>query len=440
MMKRSDFPEDFLFGVATSSYQIEGHAQGGAGRTHWDDFAETPGNVVGAETGALACDHLNRWPEDLDLIADLGVDAYRFSTSWARILPSGTGTVNTEGLDFYDRLVDGLLERNIKPVLTLYHWELPSALADLGGWRNPQVADWFTDYARVVMDRIGDRVWSTATINEMWCVGWLSHFLGAHAPGLRDIRAAARAMHHILLSHGRAATALRADGHSNLGAVINMEWAAAASDRPEDLAAAARYDAIYNRFFMDALFKGTYPDLALQGLEPHLPQGWQDDFAEIGTPVDWCGVNYYTRSVLQDDPTGVWPQYTQIEGPLPKTAMNWEIYPKGLSDFLIRTAQDYTGQMPLYVTENGMAGHEVLGPVGVQDEARIDFIALHLAEVQRAIAAGVPVKGHMIWSLLDNYEWAYGYKERFGLVHVDFDTLKRTPKASYHALKSALDR
>ena len=438
MFSRSDFPKDFAFGVATSSYQIEGHAQGGAGRTHWDDFADTPGNVVRAENGDLACDHLNRWPEDLDLMRDLGVDAYRFSVSWARVLPEGRGQVNAEGLDFYDRLVDGMLERGINPALTLYHWELPSALADLGGWRNPDIANWFADFATLVMDKIGDRVWSTATINEPWCVGWLSHFVGAHAPGLRDVRATARAMHHILLAHGRATAAMRAAGHGNLGAVINMEWATPASDSAADSDAAATYDAIYNRFFMGGLFKGAYPELVLNGLESHLPGGWQDDFAEIQTPVDWCGINYYTRSVLKADPDAAWPHYKAVPGPLPKTAMNWEIYPEGLYKFLKRTAEEYTGDLPLYVTENGMAGHETLQDGAVEDTERVAYISAHIAEVKKAIDEGVPVKGHMIWSMLDNYEWAYGYKERFGLVHVDFDSLKRTPKASYHALKAAL--
>ncbi len=437
---RADFPEGFLFGAATSSYQIEGHAHGGAGRTHWDDFAATRGNVVRAEDGAIACDHYHRLDEDLDLLQAMNVDVYRFSTSWARVLPEGRGTVNAEGLDFYDRLVDGLLARDLKPALTLYHWELPSTLADLGGWRNRDIASWFSDYAEIVMDRIGDRVWSVATINEPWCVGWLSHFVGAHAPGLRDIRATARAMHHILLAHGTAVQAIRAKGHDNLGAVCNLEWSASADDSAASRDAAARYDAIYNRFFMGGMFKGEYPPLVLEGLEPHLPDGWQDDFGTITAPVDWCGINYYTRSLLTEA-DGPWPRYAQVPGPLPKNSIGWETYPQGLHDFLVRTRDEYTGDLPLYVTENGMAANDVVEPDGTIDDAdRQAFIADHLDAVLRAIAKDVPVRGYFLWSLLDNYEWAYGYEKRFGAVHIDFETLKRTPKNSYHALAAALQR
>jgi len=433
---RSDFPEDFLFGVATSAYQIEGHAEGGAGPTHWDTFAATPGNVVRAETGARACGHLDRWEEDLDLIAGMNADVYRFSISWARVLPEGRGTVNTEGLDFYDRLVDGMLERGIKPAATLYHWEMPSALEDLGGWRNRDIASWFADFTEVAMSRLGDRIWSAAPINEPWCVGWLSHFEGVHAPGLRDIRAAARAMHHVLLSHGRAVEVMRGLGMTNLGAVCNFEWADPADGKPETLAATRRFDAIYNRFFLDGLFKGRYPDEVLEGFAPHLPKGWQDDFGTIQAPIDWLGLNYYTRKVITHR-DGAWPNYDYAEGPLPKTQMGWEIYPEGLKKFLVRTAQDYTGTLPLYVTENGMANPD---KAGTPDTARIDYLERHFAAAREAIADGVPLKGYICWSLLDNYEWSFGYGKRFGLVHVDFDTLKRTPKASYEALAQAWQR
>ncbi|UWR45922.1 GH1 family beta-glucosidase [Phaeobacter inhibens] len=434
---RADFPKDFLFGTATSAYQIEGHGFGGAGLTHWDSFAATPGNVVRAEHGGRACDHYHRYAEDLDLAAAAGFDCYRFSTSWARVMPEGRGAPNPEGLDFYDRLTDAMLERGLKPCVTLYHWELPQALADLGGWRNAEIANWFGDYAEVIMGRIGDRMYSAAPINEPWCVGWLSHFLGHHAPGLRDIRATARAMHHVMLAHGTAIQAMRALGMSNLGGVFNLEWATPVDDSEAAQQAAARYDAIYNGFFLGGAFHGRYPDLALEGLEPHLPEGWQDDFATITAPVDWCGLNYYTRKQIAPD-AGPWPQYAEVDGPLPKTQMGWEIYPQGLYDFLTRTARDYTGDLPLIVTENGMANADVVTKGKVEDAARITFVDDHLDAVRRAIADDVPVQGYFLWSLLDNYEWALGYEKRFGLVHVDFETLKRTPKASYHALRSAL--
>jgi beta-glucosidase len=438
--RRADFPEDFLFGTATSSYQIEGHAFGGAGSTHWDTFAATPGNVVRAENGAIACDHYHRWEEDLDLVAGSNVDVYRFSTSWARVLPEGRGTPNAEGLDFYDRLVDGLMARGLKPAATLYHWELPSPLADLGGWRNRDVAGWLADFTEVVMRRIGDRVWSAAPINEPWCVGWLSHFMGIHAPGLRDVRATARAMHHVLLAHGRSVEVMRGLGMSNLGAVCNFEYPQPADDLPETLAAARRYDAYYNRYFLSGLFRGEYPEEVMEGFAPHMPEGWQDDFVTIRQPLDWLGLNYYTRKIIAADPEAAWPSLKEVEGPLPKTAMGWEIYPDGLHHFLRRTHEDYTKGLPLYVTENGMAAPDVVENGAVYDPHRIDYLDGHLASVRRAIAEGVPVKGYYVWSLMDNYEWSLGYEKRFGLVHVDFDSLRRTPKASYHALAAALSR
>ena len=433
---RQDFPEGFLFGAATSSYQIEGHCFGGAGRTHWDDFAATPGNVVRAENGERACDHYHRYEADLDLVAGAGFDCYRFSTSWARVMPDGKA-VNPEGLDFYDRLTDAMLERGIKPCATLYHWELPSALADQGGWRNRDVAKWFGDFTETVMGRIGDRMYSVAPINEPWCVAWLSHFLGHHAPGLRDIRATARAMHHVLLAHGTAIAAMRGMGMTNLGGVFNMEWAS-----PADGSAAARhaadvYDAYYNHWFLSGVFKGAYPALALEGLEPHLPEGWQDDFGTITQPLDWCGINYYTRKVIAPDDSP-WPSHREVEGPLPKTFMDWEVYPDGLYNFLKRTMHDYTGDLPLYVTENGMAAPDRITNGTVPDADRLAYIEAHLDAVQRAVAEDVPVRGYFLWSLLDNYEWALGYEKRFGLVHVDFDSLERTPKDSYHALAQAL--
>ncbi|MCA1335873.1 GH1 family beta-glucosidase [Pseudooceanicola marinus] len=435
---RQDFPEGFLFGTATSSYQIEGHAFGGAGSTHWDTFAATPGNVVRSENGDRACDHYHRYEEDLDLVKGAGFDCYRFSTSWARVLPEGRGTPNPEGLDFYDRLTDAMLERGIKPCATLYHWELPSPLADLGGWRNPDIPYWFADFAEVIMGRIGDRMHSIAPINEPWCVAFLSHFLGHQAPGLKDIRATARAMHHVMKAHGTAIQAMRAMGLNNLGAVVNMEWADPADDTPEAAEAAALYDGYYNRFFLGGMFKKEYPANVMKGFEPHMPEGWQDDFDVIASPLDWVGVNYYTRKLIAPD-DGPWPHHHEVEGPLPKTFMDWEIYPEGLYKFLKRTAEEYTGDLPLFVTENGMANADVIQPDGtVNDPERLDYVQKHLAMVKKAGDEGVPVNGYFLWSLLDNYEWSLGYEKRFGLVHVDFETMKRTPKSSYHEWQKAL--
>ncbi len=439
-LTRADFPDDFLFGAATAAYQIEGHGFGGAGSTHWDTFAATPGNVVRAEDGAIACDHYHRWPADLDLLRDGNFDAYRFSTSWARVLPEGRGTPNAEGLDFYDRLVDGMLARGLKPFQTLYHWEMPSALADLGGWTNRDTAHHFADFAEIISRRIGDRVATTATINEPWCVAWLSHFHGAHAPGQRDIRATARAMHHILLAHGAAMERLRALGQPNLGIVLNFDHATPASDLAADMAAAATQDAIFNRWFIEGITRGTYPAEVMAGLAPHMPKDWQDDMPLIRQKLDWLGVNYYTRHIHAFASDTAWPHTRELTGPLATTQMGWEVYPDGLHHFLTRMARDYVGDLPIYVTENGMANADELLNGTVNDHIREDYLFAHLDAARRAIAEGANVKGFFYWSLLDNYEWALGYEKRFGLVHVDFETLQRTPKASYHALARALAR
>ena len=433
---RSDFPPGFRFAAATSSYQIEGHGFGGAGRTHWDTFAATPGNVVRSEHGMTACDHYHRWEEDLNLMQAMGLDAYRFSTSWARVMPEGRGPVNAEGLDFYDRLVDGMLERGLAPMATLYHWELPAALADLGGWRNPDISHWLADFATVVMERIGDRVFSVAPINEPWCVAWLSHFLGLQAPGLRDISAAAHAMHHVLTAHGRCVQAMRALDVKNIGAVCNFEHVHAADDSVEAQRAAATYEATYNRFFVGGLFRGSYPDEVMEGIEPYMPKGWQDDFDLIGQPLDWFGVNYYTCKRIAPD-SGAWPSLQEVPGPLPKTQMGWEIEPDGLEYILTWLQQNYTGALPVYVTENGMANADTPGR---PDTGRMEYLDSHLAAARRAIDRGVPLAGYTFWSLMDNYEWSLGYEKRFGMVHVDFETLERTPKASYHAVAEALRR
>lgn len=435
-LSRFDFPEGFLFGAATAAYQIEGSRFGGCGPCHWDTFAAAPGNVLRAEDGATACDHIHHWPADLDLLRQANMDAYRFSTSWARVMPDGV-TVNPEGLAFYDRLVDGMLERGLKPFQTLYHWELPSPLADKGGWTNRDTCHRFADFAETITGTLGDRVASIATINEPWCVAWLSHFLGHHAPGLRDIRAAARAMHHILLAHGLAVERLRATGQPNLGIVLNFDHATPASNRPEDQTAAARADGIFNRWFIEAITRQTYPEIVLQGLAPHMPDRWHEDMPIIGQPLDWLGVNYYTRHLHAHDPAAPWPHLREVTGTLPKTQMGWEIYPEGLHHFLTRMARDYVGDLPIYVTENGMANAD---QADIPDTIREEFLFAHLAATRQAIADGANVQGFFYWSLLDNYEWAFGYERRFGLVHVDFHSLQRTPKTSYHALARALAR
>lgn len=440
-LTRKDFPDGFRFGAATAAYQVEGHKFGNAGVTHWDTFAATPGNVLRAEDGALACDQYHRYGEDMDLLKDGGFDAYRFSTSWARVIPEGRGAVNREGLDYYDRLTDAILERGLEPHLTLYHWEMPAALADLGGWTNPDVHLWFGDFAEVVDDRIGDRMASIATINEPWCVSYLSHFLGHHAPGRRDIRAAARSMHYVLKAHGEAVSRLRARGRDNLGIVINFEHTQPASDDPKDIQAAATQDATNNRWFIEAVSKGRYPQEALDGLEPHLPKGWQDDLAkDISQPLDWLGVNYYFRQLVAHDAESPWPHTKPAQGHLATTQMGWEICPEGLRALLVKLKESYVGDLPVMVTENGMAWDDHVRNGVVNDPERCAYITDHLAAMHKAIEQGVNLQGFFYWSLLDNYEWAFGYERRFGMVHVDFETLKRTPKASYHLLKDLIAR
>ncbi|CTQ50671.1 GH1 family beta-glucosidase [Jannaschia donghaensis] len=432
-IRRSDFPDDFLFAAATSAYQIEGHGFGGAGPTHWDIFARTPGKVVNGEDGRIACDHYHRWPEDLDLLRDAGFDAYRFSTSWARVMPDGV-KVNREGIDFYDRLVDGMLERGLKPMATLYHWELPETLAARGGWTVREIPERFADFAHLIGNRLGDRLFSTAPVNEPWCVAWLSHYMGHHAPGLTDLGAAAKAMHHVALAHGMAIEALRATSATNLGAVCNMEYAIPASDRAEDEAAATLYDGIYNRWFAGAFTHGEYPEDVLDGLSELMPDNWQNDMKVISQPIDWFGINYYTCQRLRRH-GNEWPAIGMVSGPPPKTDMGWEICPEGFDWLLRRTVAEYTGDTPLFVTENGIAH---AGRPDQPDDARIAYLDAHLSVARDLVSDGIPLRGYTVWSLLDNYEWALGYGKRFGLVHVDFETQARTPKASYRALARAL--
>ena len=439
MLSRFDFPPGFVFGAATAAYQIEGSGFGGCGPCHWDTYAATPGNVVRAEDGTLACDHYHQWSADLDLLKSANLDGYRFSTSWARVMPDGV-TINPEGVDFFDRLVDGMLERGLKPFQTLYHWEMPSALADKGGWANRDTCHRFADFSEAITRTLGDRVASIATINEPWCVAWLSHFMGIHAPGLRDIRAAARVMHHILLAHGLATQRLRGMGQPNLGIVLNFDHASPATNSPDDQAASDLWDGIFNRWFIEGITRQSYPQNVLEGLAPHMPANWQDDMPVIGQKLDWLGVNYYTRHLHTHDASQPWPHLKDVPGDRPRTQMGWEIYPEGLHHFLTRMARDYVGNLPIYVTENGMANADQLQDGAVTDQIREDFLFSHLAATRQAIADGANVKGFFYWSLLDNYEWAEGYEKRFGLVHVDFDTLVRTPKSSYHTLARALAR
>jgi beta-glucosidase len=426
---RNDFGPNFVFGTATAAYQIEGGQTDGRGTSIWDTFSATPGNVKNGDTGTIACDHYNRWPEDLDLIRDGGFDGYRFSLAWPRLIPEGTGAANPAGIDFYDRLIDGMLERGLKPFATLYHWDLPSPLQDKGGWMNRDIAGWFADYATLVAQQFGDRLTAIATINEPWCVAFLSHFMGAHAPGYRDIRAAARAMHHVLFAHGTAVNALRAEGARNLGIVTNLQKSEPASDKPEDAAAAHLFDGMFNRWYLDGLYKGKYPADIVERLAAHLPENFEADMPVVSAPLDWAGINYYSRSLSAHDASNPEFPVRMVQGNLEKNDLGWEIYPKGLTDLLVRVSNEYT-KVPLYVTENGMSEKN--------DERRVSYYDEHLKAVLAARAQGADVRGYFAWSLLDNYEWAEGYASRFGIVHVDYATQQRTPKGSYRAFQGLL--
>ena len=428
------FPENFVWGAATAAYQIEGAAnEDGRGESIWDRFSHTPGKVVNGDTGDVACDHYHRWKEDLALLTALNLSAYRFSIAWPRILPTGRGPVNEAGLAFYDRLVDGLLAAGITPWATLYHWDLPQPLEDAGGWLNRATADAFAEYVDVVSRRLGDRVKNWITLNEPWCSAYLGYWLGIHAPGRTSFADAVRSTHPLLLAHGKATRILRQNvPDGRIGIVLNPFSVYPATDSAADQAAAQRYDGFANRWFLDPLYGRGYPEdmLALYGpeLAPAVAPG---DLDLIAAPTDFLGVNYYTPSFVRDA-----PEQAPLRGgdaPAPpdeQTAMGWAVYPQGFTDLLVRLARDYpTG--PLYVTENGAAYPDEPAADGrVADPLRTSYYTRHLAAARAAIEAGAPLQGYFAWSLMDNFEWAFGYTRRFGLVYVDFATQQRTIKDS----------
>lgn len=424
------FPKDFLWGSATSSYQIEGAVKdGGRGATIWDTFCATAGKVANGDTGAIACDHYHRYKDDVALMRSLGFQTYRFSVAWSRILPTGTGAVNAQGLDFYSALVDELLAADIIPLVTLYHWDLPQTLQDKGGWAERDTLKAFADYAHIMTNKLGDRVNRWATHNEPWVIAFLGNQLGIHAPGIQDMRTAVQVSHNLMVSHGMAMDAIRAnvrDAHA--GIVLNLHDVDAVTDNIGDREAAQLWDSYTNRWFLDPLFKGAYPDDLWAAYEDLAPQIQSDDMGYITRPMDFLGVNYYTRHVIGagSEP----PLYIRfVRTDNPHTAMDWEVYPDGLEELLVRLHQEY--HVPaLYITENGCASDDVLEADGVHDHFRRDYLESHFAAAERAIAQGVPLKGYYVWSLMDNFEWAEGYNKRFGIVYVDYKTQARTPKDS----------
>ncbi|MEV7279373.1 GH1 family beta-glucosidase [Streptomyces sp. NPDC093111] len=426
------FPAEFAWGTATSAYQIEGAvAEDGRAPSIWDTFSHTPGAIDNADHGDTACDHYHRWPEDIALMKELGTDAYRMSIAWPRVVPGGDGPVNAAGLDFYDRLVDALLAAGITPNVTLYHWDLPQALQDRGGWTERATAEHFAAYASVVAGRLGDRVTRWATLNEPLCSAWIGHLEGRMAPGLTDLTAAVRASYHLLLGHGLATAAVRAAAPgARIGLVTNHSTITPASTRPEDVAAARRADGHTNRWWLDPVHGRGFPaDMReLYGVElPERP----GDLELIAAPLDWHGLNYYFPETVADDPAGPVPYARAVRLPdVPRTGMDWQIDAGGLEALLLRLTEEY-GVRELYVTENGCAFPDTAGPDGqVHDPDRTRYLEQHLAACARAVRKGAPLAGYYAWSLLDNFEWAYGYDKRFGLVHVDYATQRRTVKTS----------
>jgi beta-glucosidase len=427
-------PHDFLWGTATSAYQIEGAvAEDGRSPSIWDTFSHTPGKTAGGDHGDVACDHYHRWREDIALMSRLGVNAYRLSIAWPRVVPGGDGPVNARGLAFYDELIDGLLDAGITPSVTLYHWDLPQALQDRGGWPERDTASAFAEYASVVAGRLGDRITHWATLNEPLCSAWIGHLEGKMAPGLTDLTAAVRASYHLLLGHGLAAGAIRAAAPgAQIGIVNNLSTIHPATHSPEDLAAARRMDGHTNRWWLDPVHGRGFPSdmRELYGVE--LPEG-PGDSAAIAAPLDWLGLNYYFPQTVADDPEGPAPYARAVrrEG-VPRTGMDWEIDASGIESLLLRLTKDY-GARRLYVTENGSAHPDVVRPDGtVDDPERQDYLLRHLEACASAARKGAPLAGYFAWSLLDNFEWAYGYEKRFGLVHVDYATQKRTIKGTGH--------
>ena len=433
MSETTRFPDGFLWGTATSAYQIEGSPLAdGAGPSIWHRFAHTPGRTRNGDTGDVACDHYRRYASDVALMRDLGLSAYRFSIAWSRILPAGTGPVNPRGLAFYDRLVDTLLAHGIAPVVTLYHWDLPAALDDRGGWLNPDVANWFADYAQVVFRALGDRVPMWATLNEPWVVADGGYLHGALAPGHKSLVETPRVTHNLLRAHGAAVQAYRAEGTRQIGLVVNLEPKHPASDAPVDVAAARRADAYMNRQYLEPVLLGSYPDELGEIFGDAWPQVPEADLRLIRQPIDFLGINYYTRGVTRHDDTAPPLRAATVHQPHSVyTETGWEVHPSGLTETLL-WVRERAGELPVYVTENGAAfpdpAHVLNG--GVEDLPRVEYYQGHLRAALEAIRRGVNLRGYFAWSLLDNYEWSLGYSKRFGIVHVDFDTQRRTPKAS----------
>ena len=450
-MNHNTFPPGFLWGAATSSYQIEGATRAdGRGVSIWDTFCSMPGKVLGGHSGEPACQHYFRYAEDVGIMRELGLDSYRFSLAWPRLMPDGRGKLNGQGLDFYRRLVDLLLESQIRPMATLYHWDLPQALQDRGGWANADTPKRFADYCFAVFGELSDVVPMWITINEPAVIALLGHVTGEMAPGHRDAREGLLVAHHLLLAHGlavrafrdsssreRAANADTSQPVDGIGIALSINHQEPATDDERDVDAARRVDGVWNRLYLDPLFRGHYPEDVLAWLDragvlpDALAKPRPEEMQVIGLETDFLGINYYTRNQVIWDPAERLLNASEVTPRLPVTAMGWEVYPEGLFKVLKRVSDDYT-KIPLFITENGAAFDDSLAPDGsiVDDSARIDYLSSHVEAARKVCECGVNLRGYYVWSLMDNFEWAHGYSKRFGLVHVDFQTQKRTLKRS----------
>ncbi|MFL5955372.1 MAG: GH1 family beta-glucosidase [Gaiellaceae bacterium] len=427
------FPAEFVWGAATASYQIEGAAnEDGRSESVWDRFCATPGKVRNGDTGAVACDFYHRYRDDIALMRELGLDAFRFSIAWPRVLPDGRGRVNAAGLDFYDKLVDELLASGISPYVTLFHWDTPQVLEDLGGWPARDTVGAFEEYVEAVSERLGDRVGHWITHNEPWVVAWVGHGWGHHAPGRESDADALATAHHLLLSHGRAVEILRRNSPgAEVGITLNLDNPYPASDSPEDAAATRWVDGLHNRWFLDPIFRGAYPEDMLEAWAEIMPEVRDGDLETIAAPIDFLGVNNYTSPLVAADDNGGRSQIVR-RNDVDRTDMGWEVVPEGLRDLLLRLHRDYSPRA-IYVTENGAAYPDVRSHDGaVSDPERQSYLDRYLAGAASAVAQGVPLRGYFAWSLLDNFEWAWGYWKRFGLVFVEYSTLERVPKGSFY--------
>ncbi len=425
MMK---FPPDFVWGAATAAYQIEGAwNEDGKGESIWDRFSHTPGKIANGDTGDVACDHYHRWRDDIALMRQLGLKAYRFSVSWPRLLPTGSGRVNLAGMDFYDRLVDGLLAANIEPYITLHHWDLPQSLYDKGGWINRDNLYHFTDYAALLVRRLGDRIRRWTTFNEPGVIAWAGYLSGEHAPGIRDERRLCRQVgHHLMVAHGLAAQAMRAANPALEVGIVLSQWGVdPASDDPADLAAAANAWDAHETFFLHPLFAGHYHPLSYEVLAQEMPEIRPGDMALIAQKLNFLGINSYSRSVISASRGRL-----ELISGSEYTEMGWEVCAPALRRMLKKISQDYQ-LPPIYITENGAAFQDVLSPDGkIHDERRLDYLRQHITQVRLAMQDGVDIRGYFVWSMLDNFEWAHGFTKRFGIIHVDYATQKRIIKDS----------